>query len=106
MIRNPVMFVTLVGRGAHHHGGVHDARGRGFIVQLAALALVHRAVRQLRRGGWPKVAAGPGRGCAPRGEDTIARRLRGDEEVPAHRTSSEGDLVICEANDAFRPTAK
>ena len=100
MVKNPVMFVTLVGSFLTTIGIFTAHTGRGFIAQLALWL-------------WGTVlfanfaeAVAEGRGKAQADslrktrKDTLARRLRDghEEKVPALQLQ-RGDLVVCEIND-------
>ena len=100
MIKNPVMFVTLVGSFLTTIGIFTAHTDRGFIAQLALWL-------------WGTVlfanfaeAVAEGRGKAQADslrktrKDTLARLLRDDreEKVPALQLQ-RGDLVVCEIND-------
>ena len=101
MVKNPVMFVTMVGAVLTTAGIFTSPADRGFIAQLARLALVHRAVCQLRRGRGRRPRQGPGRQpCArPARTPSPAACANGREEkVPAPQLQ-KGDLVVCEAGD-------
>jgi len=97
MVKNPVMFVTMVGAALTTVGiGFAVPAERGFVANWP-LALVHRALRQ-----FPEAVA-EGRGKAQAAslrkarKDTMARRLRNGQEqkVPAPDLN-KGDLVVCE----------
>ena len=107
MVRNPVMFVVLVGSvlttrraGAGRWSGAR--RRLGFTFQLDALALVHGALRQLRRGDGRRPRQGPGRRAAqdPPAQ-TQAKKLDDPREPSAtvqtvpSSCARVGDLVLC-----------
>ena len=96
MVRNPVMFVVEVGSAFTTLLGLHAlATGQGeapagFILADRGLALVHRALRQLRRGDGRGPRQGPGgrpaQGAARRGREAAARG-------PARRAPREGAVA-------------
>jgi K+-transporting ATPase ATPase B chain len=105
MIKNPVMFVTLVGAAlttipifAPIFAGV--AGQRGFIFQLALWLWFTVLFANFAEA----VAEGRGKAQADSlrksRKDTLARRLRNkhEEKVPATELL-KGDLVVCEADD-------
>ena len=101
MVKNPVMFVTMVG-AALTTVGIFTATAdlRGFVVATRDLALVHRAVRQFRRsdGRRPRQSAG-GDPCAKHARHdgaTLEKRPRGKS---SRADLEKGDLVVCEAGD-------
>ncbi len=89
--------------------GVPDPRhaspargGIGFELQISAVAVVHGAVRELRRGHGGGARQGAGR-LAAQDEDRRARQARCSadgtiEKVPASQLRA-GDVVICEAGE-------
>ncbi len=122
-VRNPVMFVVQVGSvlttaallpGARRpRRGVRRVHPRGL-----ALALVHRAVRQLRRGDGRGPRQGAGRRAAqgaPRHRRAEARAdaasgtLRSQEGTHDLATSADlrkGDVVLVEAGEFIPATAR
>ena len=97
MARNPVMFVVEIGSVLTTIVFLRDlgsATGEAEPLRRARrrLALVHRAVRQLRRGDGRGSGQGPGRLAAqgPRRHDgpRPARRRRGRRRCPARSSSS------------------
>src|SRR5437660_444040 len=102
MIKNPVMFVTMVGAALTTVGIFTASADRGFIVQLAVwlwftvlLANFAEAVAE----GRGKAQANALRKAR---KDTLARRLKNghEEKVPAAELQ-KGDIVVCEANDVI-----
>jgi K+-transporting ATPase ATPase B chain len=103
MIKNPVMFVTMVGAVLTTVGiftGKPDERG--FIAQLAIWLWFTVLFANFAEA----VAEGRGKAQAESlrkaRKDTIARRLRNgrEEKVPAPQLQ-KGDLVVCEAGDTI-----
>jgi potassium-transporting ATPase ATP-binding subunit len=101
MIRNPVMFVTMVGAALTTVGIFTGlAKERGFILQLAIWLWFTVLFANFAEA----VAEGRGKAQAESlrkaRKDTIARRLRDgrEERVPAPQLE-KGDLVVCEAGD-------
>src|SRR5512143_4086225 len=100
MIKNPVMFVTLVGAVLTTAGIFTSPVERGFIAQLAVWLWFTVLFANFAE------AVGEGRGKAQADslrkarKDTTARRLRNgrEEKVPAPELL-KGDLVVCEAGD-------
>ena len=103
MIKNPVMFVTMVG-AVLTTVGIFTVAGRSRLHRATRrLALVHRAVRQLRRSRGRRPRQSPGRQlCARRARTrSPAACANGREEkVPAPELQ-KGDLVVCEAGDVI-----
>src|SRR5690349_8957417 len=102
MIKNPVMFVTLVGAILTTIGIFTAQTDRGFIVQLAIWLWFTVLFANFAEA----VAEGRGKAQAESlrkaRKDTIARRLKNgqEERVPAPQLQ-KGDLVVCEANDTI-----
>ncbi|MGA2173770.1 MAG: potassium-transporting ATPase subunit KdpB [Verrucomicrobiota bacterium] len=101
MIKNPVMFVTLVGAALTTVGIFIGKTGeRNFIAQLALWLWFTVLFANFAEA----VAEGRGKAQAESlrksRKETIARRLRnkGEEQVPA-TDLQKGDLVVCEAGD-------
>src|SRR6185436_7828694 len=103
MIKNPVMFVTMVG-AALTTGGIFTAPAgqRSFIVQLAIWLWFTVLFANFAEA----VAEGRGKAQAlslrKARKDTIARRLRHgrEERVPAPELQKD-DIVVCEAGDVI-----
>jgi K+-transporting ATPase ATPase B chain len=100
MIRNPVMFVTMVGAVLTTAGILTSPTERGFITQLAVWLWLTVLFANLAEA----VAEGRGKAQADSlrraRKDTIARRLRnGREEKIAAPALQKGDLVVCEAGE-------
>src|SRR5246127_5948094 len=103
MVKNPVMFVTMVG-AALTTVGIFTAEPalRGFVAQLALwlwfTVLFANFAEAVGEGGGKAEAASLRRAR----KDTIARRLRNgrEEKVPAPALQ-KGDLVVCEAGDVI-----
>ena len=112
MVRNPVMFVVLVGSVlTTRRLGVRRRRPAGatcgFTLPDRALALVHRAVRQLRRSDGRGARQGAGRraararrhaDAAPSGSTTPQATIASSGRCPPP-SSATGDLVLVEAGD-------
>jgi K+-transporting ATPase ATPase B chain len=101
MIKNPVMFVTLVGAALTTVGiFIGKAAERGFIAQLALWLWFTVLFANFAEA----VAEGRGKAQAESlrksRKETIARRLRNkhEEQVPATELL-KGDLVVCETGD-------
>src|SRR5580658_6663096 len=101
MIKNPVMFVTMVGAALTTIGIFIEAGSeRGFIFQLALWLWFTVLFANFAEA----VAEGRGKAQADSlrksRKETIARRLRNkkEERVPATELL-KGDLVVCEADD-------
>jgi K+-transporting ATPase ATPase B chain len=101
MVKNPVMFVTMVGAALTTVGIFTGAASeRGFILQLAIWLWFTVLFANFAEA----VAEGRGKAQADAlrkaRKDTIARRLRNgrEEKVPAPELQ-KGDLVVCEAGD-------
>ena len=102
MIKNPVMFVTMVGAALTTVGIFTSPTERGFIAQLAIWLWFTVLFANFAEA----VAEGRGKAQADSlrkaRKDTIARRLRDgrEEKVPAPELQ-KGDLVVCEAGDVI-----
>jgi K+-transporting ATPase ATPase B chain len=101
MVKNPVMFVTMVGAALTTLGIVWAVPAeRGFVAQLAIWLWFTVLFANFAEA----VAEGRGKAQADSlrkaRKDTIARRLRNgrEEKVPAPDLQ-KGDLVVCEAGD-------
>jgi potassium-transporting ATPase ATP-binding subunit len=101
MVKNPVMFVTMVGAVLTTVGIFTCAPSeRGFIAQLAIWLWFTVLFANFAEA----VAEGRGKAQAESlrkaRKDTVARRLKDgrEEKVPAPQLQ-KGDLVVCEAND-------
>ncbi len=102
MIRNPVMFVTMVGAVLTTAGIFTSSADRGFIAQLAVWLWFTVLFANFAEA----VAEGRGKAQAEAlrkaRKDTVARRLRdGREEKIAAPDLQKGDLVVCEAGDVI-----
>jgi potassium-transporting ATPase ATP-binding subunit len=102
MIKNPVMFVTMVGALLTTAGIFTASTGRGFIAQLAVWLWFTALFANFAEA----VAEGRGKAQAESlrkaRKDTIARRLRqGREEQVAAPELQPGDLVVCETGDVI-----
>jgi potassium-transporting ATPase ATP-binding subunit len=100
MIKNPVMFVTLVGAALTTVGIITSPTDRGFIAQLAIwlwFTVLFANFAEAVAEGRGKAQANALRKAR---RDTIARRLRNktEERVPAPELQ-KGDRVVCEAGD-------
>jgi K+-transporting ATPase ATPase B chain len=101
MVKNPVMFVTMVGAALTTVGiGYCAAAERGFIAQLAIwlwFTVLFANFAEAVAEGRGKAQAASLRKAR---KDTMARRLRNghEEKVPAPDLN-KGDLVVCEAGD-------
>ena len=102
MIKNPVMFVTMVGAALTTAGIVTSPTDRGFIAQLAVWLWFTVLFANFAEA----VAEGRGKAQADAlrkaRKDTVARRLRNgiEEEVTAPNLL-KGDLVVCRAGDVI-----
>src|SRR4249920_1800039 len=102
MIKNPVMFVTMVGAALTTAGIFTSPTGRGFIAQLAIwlwfTVLFANFAEAVAEGRGKAQAASLRRAR----KDTLARRLKNgcEEKVPAPELQ-KGDLVVCEAGDVI-----
>jgi len=103
MVKNPVMFVTMVGAVLTTVGiFTGTAAERGFIAQLAIwlwFTVLFANFAEAMAEGRGKAQADALRKAR---KDTIARRLRNgkEEKVPAQELQ-KGDLVVCEAGDTI-----
>src|SRR3989441_1099545 len=102
MIKNPVMFVTMVGAALTTVGIFTASADRGFIAQLAVwlwfTVLFANFAEAVPKGrGKPQANA-----LRKARKDTLPRRLRNgrEERVPAAELQ-KGDIVVCEANDVI-----
>src|SRR5207244_11780267 len=102
MLKNPVMFVTMVGAALTTVGIFTSAIEKGFILQLAIWLWFTVLFANFAEA----VAEGRGKAQADAlrkaRKDTIARCLRSgrEEKVPAPELQ-KGDLVVCEAGDVI-----
>src|SRR4249920_1976971 len=102
MVKNPVMFVTMVGAVLTTVGIFTSATDRGFIAQLAIWLWFTVLFANFAEA----VAEGRGKAQAESlrkaRKDTVARRLRNgrEEKVPAPELQKD-DLVVCEAGDVI-----
>jgi K+-transporting ATPase ATPase B chain len=102
MVKNPVMFVTMVGAILTTWGIVTATDHRGFIVQLAIWLWFTVLFANFAEA----VAEGRGKAQADSlrkaRKDTIARRLKNgrEEKVPAPELQ-KGDSVVCESGDVI-----
>ena len=106
--RNPVMFVGRGRRGADDHPvrprPRRPARRAGLHRPDHRLAVVHRAVRQLRRGGGRGPRQGAGRRAAPdqdrdHGQAPAPTPTASDCETVSALDLRRGDVVLVEAGD-------
>jgi K+-transporting ATPase ATPase B chain len=103
MLKNPVMFVTMVGAALTTVGiGYCPAVERGFITQLAIwlwFTVLFANFAEAVAEGRGKAQAASLRKAR---KDTMARRVRSgnEEKVPAPDLN-KGDLVVCEAGDVI-----
>ena len=105
LAKNPVIFVVEVGAALTTIFLVRDlftgAERHSVLRSDRAVAVVHRAVRQLRRSHGRGARQSASRYAAENQTDTIAKRInpRGDhDDVPASKLRA-GDVVICETGD-------
>ena len=102
MIRNPVMFVTMVGATLTTVGIFTSATDRGFIAQLAIwlwFTVLFANFAEAVAEGRGKAQAASLRKAR---KETMARRLRnGHEERVAAPDLQKGDTVVCEAGDVI-----
>jgi potassium-transporting ATPase ATP-binding subunit len=102
MIKNPVMFVTMIGALLTTIGIFTSSTDKHFIAQLALWLWFTVLFANFAEA----VAEGRGKAQAESlrktRKDTIARRLRngGEEKIPAPELQ-KGDLVVCEAGDVI-----
>src|SRR6188508_2922641 len=102
MIKNPVMFVTMVGAALTTVGIFTSPTDRGFIAQLAVwlwFTVLFANFAEAVAEGRGKAQAASLRKAR---KETMARRLRNgrEEKVPAPDLQ-KGDLVVCEAGDVI-----
>jgi len=102
MIKNPVMFVTMVGAILTTVGIFTATTARGFIAHLSVwlwFTVLFANFAEAVAEGRGKAQANALRKAR---KDTIARRLRGktEEKVPAPDLQ-KGDLVVCETGDVI-----
>jgi len=102
MIKNPVMFVTMVGATLTTAGIFTTSTERGFIAQLAMwlwFTVLFANFAEAVAEGRGKAQAAALRKAR---KDTMARRLRDgrEEKVPAPDLQ-KGDRVVCEAGDVI-----
>src|SRR5262245_12887932 len=100
MVRNPVMFVTMIGAVLTTIGIFTEIGDPGFIAQLALwlwFTLLFANFAEAVAEGRGKAQADSLRKAR---QDTIARRLKDgrEEKVPAPALQ-KGDIVVCEAGD-------
>jgi K+-transporting ATPase ATPase B chain len=100
MVKNPVMFVTMVGAALTTVGIFTSKTEQGFIFQLALWLWFTVLFANFAEA----VAEGRGKAQADSlrksRKETIARRLRDKREEPVPATElQKGDLVVCEAGD-------
>lgn len=102
MVKNPVMFVTLVGAVITTVSIFTGATDRGFILQLSIWLWFTVLFANFAEA----VAEGRGKAQADSlrraRKDTMARRLvHGDESSTPASALEKGDLVVCEAGDVI-----
>jgi potassium-transporting ATPase ATP-binding subunit len=102
MIKNPVMFVTMVGAALTTAGIFTSKTEQGFIFQLALWLWFTVLFANFAEA----VAEGRGKAQADSlrksRKETIARRLRDKREEPTPATDlQKGDLVVCEAGETI-----
>src|SRR5437773_9534374 len=102
MIKNPVMFVTMVGAALTTAGIFTASADRGFIAQLAVwlwFTVIFANFAEAVAEGRGKAQANALRKAR---KDTMARRLKNghEEKVPA-ADLQKGDIVVCEAKDVI-----
>jgi potassium-transporting ATPase ATP-binding subunit len=102
MIKNPVMFVTMIGAILTTIGIFTASDGRGFVFQLAVwlwFTVLFANFAEAVAEGRGKAQAASLRKAR---KDTLARRLKHgkEERVPAPDLN-KGDLVVCETNDVI-----
>src|SRR5690242_17238590 len=102
MLKNPVMFVTMVGAVLTTVGIFTSPTEKGFITQLAIwlwFTVLFANFAEAVAEGRGKVQAESLRKAR---KDTVARRLcnGSEEKVPAPQLQ-KGDLVVCEAGDVI-----
>lgn len=102
MVKNPVMFVTLIGAVLTTVAIFTSASDRGFVIQLAVWLWFTVLFANFAEA----VAEGRGKAQADSlrkaRKDTMARRLKnGREEKVAAPVLEKGDLVVCESGDVI-----
>jgi potassium-transporting ATPase ATP-binding subunit len=102
MIKNPVMFVTMVGAALTTIGIFTSPTERGFIAQLALwlwFTVLFANFAEAVAEGRGKAQAASLRKAR---KDTMARRLQNgrEEKIPAPDLQ-KGDIVVCEAGDVI-----
>src|SRR5512136_3080608 len=102
MVKNPVMFVTMVGAVLTTAGIFTSPTDRGFITQLSVWLWFTVLFANFAEA----VAEGRGKAQAESlrkaRKDTLARRLRaGQEERVRAPELLKGDLVLCESGDTI-----
>src|SRR5437660_1360510 len=102
MLKNPVMFVTMVGAALTTVGIFTSPIEKGFILQLAIwlwFTVVFANFDEAVAEGRGKAQADALRKAR---KDTISRRMRNgnDEKIPAAELQKD-DLVVCEAGDVI-----
>ncbi len=102
MIKNPVMFVTLIGAVLTTLAIFTSSTDRGFVIQLAVwlwFTVLFANFAEAIAEGRGKAQADSLRNAR---KDTMARRLKNgvEEEVPAP-VLGKGDLVVCETGDVI-----
>jgi K+-transporting ATPase ATPase B chain len=102
MIKNPVMFVTLVGAVLTTAAIATSSNERGFVIQLSIwlwFTVLFANFAEAVAEGRGKAQAQSLRNAR---KDTVARRLRDgkEEQVPAPALE-KGDLVVCETGDVI-----
>src|SRR5580765_5539649 len=102
MIKNPVMFVTMVGAALTTAGIFTSPNERGFIAQLAIwlwFTVLFANFAEAVAEGRGKAQAASLRKAR---KETMARRLRNgkEEQVPAPILQKD-DLVVCETGDVI-----
>jgi len=102
MIKNPVMFVTMVGAALTTAGIFTTSAERGFVAQLAVwlwFTVLFANFAEAVAEGRGKAQANALRKAR---KDTIARRLlKGREEKIPAAELQKGDIVVCETNDVI-----
>jgi K+-transporting ATPase ATPase B chain len=102
MLKNPVMFVTMVGAILTTIGIFTSATDRGFITQLAIwlwFTVLFANFAEAVAEGRGKAQAASLRKAR---KDTMARLLKNGKEVPTPAPDlNKSDLVVCEAGDVI-----
>ncbi len=102
MIKNPVMFVTLIGAILTTVAIFTSSTDRGFVIQLAIwlwFTVLFANFAEAIAEGRGKAQADSLRNAR---KDTMARRLKnGNEELVPAPTLEKGDLVVCETGDVI-----